>query len=167
MHRFIPAYASQVGAKIIEVPVHHHARKFGKTKYGIGRTVKVILDLFTVKFLLDYANKPIYLFGGTGVVLFVLSLIVLVYLVIMRLVAGEHLIRSPLLQMSVMLFILGFQSILMGLVAELLVRTYHESQHKPTYTVRRVINGKGAPVVTRADYTPVTPSAEIVQREKN
>lgn len=167
MHRFIPAYASQVGAKIIEVPVHHHARKFGKTKYGIGRTVKVILDLFTVKFLLDYANKPIYLFGGTGVVLFVLSLIVLVYLVIMRLVAGEHLIRSPLLQMSVMLFILGFQSILMGLVAELLVRTYHESQHKPTYTVRRVINGKGASVVTRADYTPVTPSAEIVQREKN
>lgn len=167
MHRFIPAYASQVGAKIIEVPVHHHARKFGKTKYGIGRTVKVILDLFTVKFLLDYANKPIYLFGGTGVVLFVLSLIVLVYLVIMRLVAGEHLIRSPLLQMSVMLFILGFQSILMGLVAELLVRTYHESQHKPTYTVRRVINGKGAPVVTRADYTSATPSAEIVQREKN
>lgn len=141
MHRFIPAYASQVGAKIIELPVHHHARKYGRTKYGLGRTLKVILDLFTVKFLLDYSKKPIYLFGGAGIGLIALSLLVLIYLVIMRIWQNEHLIRSPLLQMSAMLFILGFQSILMGLVAELLVRTYHESQDKPTYTVRSVVNG--------------------------
>lgn len=142
MHRFIPAYAGWVGAKIIEVPVHHHSRKYGKTKYGLERTFKVILDLFTVKFLSSYANKPIYLFGGAGFVLFIISIITIVYLVIRRLAFGEHLIRSPLLLMTVMLFILGFQSILMGLIAELLVRTYHESQAKPTYTIRRVLNNR-------------------------
>jgi len=142
MHRFIPAYANRVGAKMIEVPVHHHPRKFGKAKYGLERTIKVILDLFTVKFLLSFAEKPIYLFGGTGIVLFGLSLLTLVYLVLMRIFTGEHMIRSPLLLMSVMFFILGFQSILMGFIAELLARTYHESQQKPTYTVRNVINGQ-------------------------
>jgi glycosyltransferase involved in cell wall biosynthesis len=142
MHRFIPAYAHQVGAKMIEVPVHHHSRKFGKAKYGLERTFKVILDLFTVKFLLTYAEKPIYLFGGTGIVMFGLSLLMLVYLILMRIFAGEHLIRSPLLLLCVMFFILGFQSILMGFIAELLARTYHESQQKPTYTVRNVINGQ-------------------------
>ena len=139
MHRFIPVYARMVGAKITEVPVRHHARRYGKTKYGLGRTLKVILDLFTVKFLLDYAAKPIYLFGGAGLVLFLLSFLVLLFLVFMRLAFNEHMVRSPLLQMSVMLFIMGFQSILMGLLAELLARTYHESQAKPTYTVRKVI----------------------------
>jgi glycosyltransferase involved in cell wall biosynthesis len=139
MHRFIPAYANLVGAKMIEVPVNHHPRRFGKTKYGLSRTLKVVLDLFTVKFLLSYAHKPIYLFGGTGFFLIAASLLVLSYLVVVRLLGGEHMIRSPLLLMSMMLFILGFQSILMGLMAELLARTYHESQHKPTYTTRRVI----------------------------
>jgi glycosyltransferase involved in cell wall biosynthesis len=142
MHRFIPAYANRVGAKMIEVPVHHHSRKFGKAKYGLERTFKVILDLFTVKFLLSFAEKPIYLFGGTGIVLFGLSLLTLVYLILMRIFTGEHMIRSPLLLMGVMFFILGFQSILMGFIAELLARTYHESQQKPTYTVRDVINGQ-------------------------
>jgi glycosyltransferase involved in cell wall biosynthesis len=142
MHRFIPAFAGWVGAKIVEVPVRHHPRRYGKTKYGLERTVKVILDLFTVKFLSSYANKPIYLFGGTGAVLFVGSTIVLFYILARKLWFGESLVRSPLLQMSTMLFILGFQSILMGLIAELLVRTYHESQAKPTYTVRKVINGR-------------------------
>ena len=141
MHRFIPAYAGGVGAKIVEVPVRHHPRRFGKAKYGLGRTLKVILDLFTVKYLISYALNPIYLFGGTGLALILASFLVLGYLVIRRLLLDEHMIRSPLLQMSVMLFILGFQSILMGLIAELLVRTYHESQAKPTYTVRRVTGG--------------------------
>jgi glycosyltransferase involved in cell wall biosynthesis len=140
MHRFIPAYAGLVGAKIIEIPVTHHARKFGKTKYGLERTLKVILDLLTVKFLNSYANKPIYLFGGAGFILIFISFFVLIYLVVRRLAFDEHLIRSPLLLMVVMLFILGFQSILMGLIAELLARTYHESQAKPTYTVRRVLS---------------------------
>lgn len=136
MHRFIPAYANQVGAKMIEVPVHHHARQFGTTKYGLNRTLKVILDLFTVKFLMSYAQKPIYLFGGTGILLIGISALVLLVLVLLRIFTGEHMIRSPLLLMSVMLFILGFQSILMGLIAEQLARTYHESQHKTTYNVR-------------------------------
>jgi glycosyltransferase involved in cell wall biosynthesis len=139
MHRFIPAYASSVGAKMVEVEVHHHARKYGKTKYGLSRTVKVILDLFTVKFLMDYANKPIYLFGGTGVTLMFISSLALFFLAVRRLGFGIPILTSPIFQVSTMLFILGFQSILMGLIAEMLVRTYHESQQKPTYNIRRVI----------------------------
>jgi len=142
MHRFIPSYAGAVGARIIEVPVKHHARKFGKAKYGLERTFKVFLDLMTVKFLISYANKPIYLFGGAGILLNLASLIVLMVLVFRRLLLGEHLIRSPLLLMTVMLFILGVQSIMLGLIAELLARTYHESQSKPTYVVRRILSKK-------------------------
>lgn len=140
MHRFIPVYARMVGAKMIEVPVHHHARRFGKAKYGLGRTIKVVLDLFTVKFLLSYAAKPIYLFGGAGIFLMGVSALTLLYAIIDRLfITGLHLNRNPLLTLSVMLFSLGFQSILLGLIAEQLARTYHEAQDKPTYTVRRVI----------------------------
>ncbi len=141
MHRFIPAYASLVGARMIEVPVRHHARLYGRTKYGLERTFKVILDLLTVKFLTSYANKPIYLFGGAGFLLIGGSLVMLLALIWRRIALDEHLVRSPLLLLTVMLFILGFQSILLGLIAELLVRTYHESQAKPTYSVRRILNG--------------------------
>ncbi len=140
MHRFIPAYAVSVGARIVEVPVRHHPRRHGKTKYGLERTIKVLLDLFTVKFLMSYALKPIYLFGGTGVALILPSLAVLLFLMVRRLVLGIEVLTSPLFQTSTMLLILGFQSILMGLIAELLVRTYHESQAKPTYSIRRTIN---------------------------
>jgi len=140
MHRFIPAFASSVGAKMIEVPVKHHSRKFGTTKYGLMRTFKVILDLFTVKFLLSYANKPIYLFGGIGIIMIAISAIALFVLMIRRLWLQIPVLTSPIFQMSTMIMILGAQSILMGLIAELLVRTYHESQHKPTYTIRQVIN---------------------------
>ncbi len=140
MHRFIPVYARMVGAKMIEVPVHHHARRFGKAKYGLGRTIKVVLDLFTVKFLLSYSAKPIYLFGGAGIFLMGVSVLTILYAIIDRLfITGLHLNRNPLLTLSVMLFSLGFQSILMGLIAEQLARTYHELQDKPTYTVQRVI----------------------------
>jgi glycosyltransferase involved in cell wall biosynthesis len=139
MHRFIPAYASTVGAKIAEMPVTHHARRFGKTKYGINRTIKVILDLFTVKFLLSYSNKPIYLFGGAGVGLMIVATLSFIFLAVRRLVEGVPVLTSPLFQVSTMFFILGFQSILMGLIAEMQVRTYHESQQKPTYNVRRII----------------------------
>jgi glycosyltransferase involved in cell wall biosynthesis len=137
MHRFIPAYAHSVGAKMIEVPVHHHPRRFGKTKYGLTRTLKVVLDLFTVKFLISYANKPIYLFGGTGLLLMSGSALTLLFLIVRRVLIGTSVTRSPYLPIAIMFFILGFQSILMGLIAELLVRTYHEAQSKPTYTVRR------------------------------
>ncbi len=143
MHRFIPAYASRVGAKMIEVPVHHHARKFGKAKYGLERTIKVVLDLFTVKFLLSYADRPIYLFGGTGVIMMAVSALVLLLLLIRRVFVGIPVLGSPFFILAVMVLILGFQSILMGLIAELLARTYHESQQKLTYTIRRVINGNG------------------------
>jgi glycosyltransferase involved in cell wall biosynthesis len=139
MHRFIPAYASSVGARIIEVPVHHHARKFGKTKYGLNRTLKVILDLFTVKFLISYSSKPIYLFGGFGIVMMAISFIALLLLLIRRQVFGIGMTQSPFFLVSTTLMVMGFQSILMGLIAELLARTYHESQQKPTYFVRRVI----------------------------
>lgn len=139
MHRFIPAYASSIGANMIEVKVRHHPRKYGKTKYGLNRTIKVILDLFTVKFLLSYANKPIYLFGGTGVILMLISSLTLLFLAIRRIFFNISVLSSPLFQMSTMFFILGFQSILMGLIAEMQVRTYHESQRKPTYSIRRVI----------------------------
>jgi glycosyltransferase involved in cell wall biosynthesis len=143
MHRFIPAYAGGVGARIVEVPVTHRPRTRGKAKYGLERTFKVILDLFTVKFLMSYANKPIYLFGGMGILMNLASVGLLVALVVRRVLYGEHLVRSPLLQLTVMLFILGVQSVLLGLIAELLARTYHESQAKPTYTVRRVLNRPG------------------------
>ena len=140
MHRFIPAYAASVGARITELPVKHHPRKFGKSKYGLARTLKVVLDLFTVKFLLSYFHKPIYLFGGMGLALILPSLALLVYLIVRRIFWHVALMTSPLFQMSLMFIILGFQAVLMGLIAELLVRTYHEAQGKPTYTVRRVLN---------------------------
>ena len=139
MHRFIPAFASSVGAKIIEMPVTHHPRRFGQTKYGLDRTLKVMLDLFTVKFLLSYAKKPIYLFGGTGITLMLVSGLGLLYLAVRKLAFQTGVLSSPLFQTSVMFMILGFQSILMGLIAELLVRTYHESQRKPTYTIRSIV----------------------------
>jgi len=140
MHRFIPVFAHSVGAKITEMPVRHHARKYGKTKYGLERTLKVVLDLFTVKFLVSYSSKPIYLFGGTGAMLMVFSAIAMLYLLIRRLFFSIGVVGSPLFQMSGMFFILGFQSMLMGLIAELLVRTYHESQSKMTYTIRTTVN---------------------------
>ena len=140
MHRFIPAYASSVGAKIIEVPVRHHPRKYGQAKYGLERTIKVVLDLLTVKYLISYSQKPIYIFGSVGLGLIGLAVLDVLYLLGRRIIIGEHLIRSPLLQMGTMLFVMGFNALLMGLIAEQLTRTYHEAQSKPTYTLRRKIN---------------------------
>jgi glycosyltransferase involved in cell wall biosynthesis len=140
MHRFIPVFAHSIGANITEVPVQHHPRKFGKAKYGLERTLKVLLDLLTVKFLLSYSHKPIRLFGGAGFILMAVAAVDLLYLFIRRTFWGVPVFTSPLLQIGVMLFIMGFQSILMGLIAELLARTYHESQQKPTYTIRNAIN---------------------------
>jgi len=140
MHRFIPVYASSVGAKIIEVPVQHHPRKHGKGKYGLERTFKVLLDLFTVKFLTSYSQKPIYLFGGTGAVLMLVSFLTLLFLFIRRVFFNVSVFSSPLFQMATLVALLGFQSVLMGLIAELLARTYHESQGKPIYSIRKFVN---------------------------
>lgn len=142
MHRFIPAYAHTVGAKMIEVPVHHHPRRFGRTKYGLNRTMKVILDLFTVKFLISFAHKPIYLFGGTGLPMIFFAFVMYLLLAIRKFTLGVDILPSPLFMLSTVIMIMGFQSILMGLIAELLSRTYHESQAKPTYTVRKIIREK-------------------------
>ena len=141
-HRFIPVFAHSVGARITELPVHHHPRLHGKANYGLERTLKVLLDLLTVKFLLSYGNKPIRLFGGTGLGLMFISILTLAYLFIRKITESTSVSVSPFFPLAIMFLILGFQSILMGLIAELLVRTYHESQRKPTYTVKEIIEPK-------------------------
>src|SRR6266498_1794018 len=142
MHRFIPVFAHSVGARITEIPVHHHERKFGRANYGLDRTMKIILDLFTVKFLLNYSHKPMRLFGGAGMLLISGGGVLLFYLFIRRMLESVPVLGSPIFQLGVMFLILGFQAILMGLIAELLARTYHESQSKPTYTIRTVLGKK-------------------------
>ncbi|MBI3158240.1 MAG: glycosyltransferase [Chloroflexi bacterium] len=142
MHRFIPAYAGYVGARVTEVVVRHHPRRFGKTNYGLNRTIKVVLDLFTVKFLSGYVNKPIYLFGGFGLGLMSISGAGFLYLAYRKFLFGAVTTTSPIFLLSIMLTVLGAQSILLGLIAEIVVRTYHESQAKPIYTVRYVIHGE-------------------------
>jgi glycosyltransferase involved in cell wall biosynthesis len=141
MHRFIPAYAGYVGARITEVPVKHHPRKHGKSKYGLERTAKVVLDLFTVKFLSGYANKPLYLFGGVGFGFGFVGILGLAYLTVRKLTVASGIVNSPIFLLSALLFVLGVQSILLGLIAEMMVRTYHESQSKPIYSLRYVIRG--------------------------
>ena len=141
MHRFIPVYAKWGGARITEQVVRHHARQEGTSKYGLGRTLRVLLDLMTVKFLGDYSTKPLYLFGFWGVVCIILGVISGAVTLIEKYVSGAFAHRNPLLLLAVMLFVVGMQLIGMGLVAELLVRTYHESQHKAVYIVGEEING--------------------------
>jgi glycosyltransferase involved in cell wall biosynthesis len=140
MHRFIPIYARGMGARVTEVPVQHHPRTHGVSKYGLERLVKVILDMIVVKFLDRYFAKPIYVFGGVGLLSMALSCAVLVTAIWFRLTADVSLIQTPLLLLSVLLFLVGTTSILMGLLAEMIVRTYFESQHRPPYTVRESVN---------------------------
>jgi glycosyltransferase involved in cell wall biosynthesis len=138
MHRFIPIYASWVGARVTEIPVRHHKRTMGRSKYGLSRTFKVMLDLMTIKFMASYHTKPIYVFGFCGFGAFTLSMVAGVW-AIARKLEGESFIRNPLLGIAIVMFAVGLQFILMGLLAEMLVRTYHESQAKPIYTVRERI----------------------------
>ena len=142
MHRFIPVYAKEAGGKISEVVVHHHPRKHGKANYGLERTIKVFLDLFTVQFLTKFSQKPIYLFGGVGLGLMVISFALFLWLAIRRIVAAVSVLGSPWFQISVMMFILGFLAMLLGLIAELVMRTYYESQDKKTYAICEVIDPK-------------------------
>ncbi|HEX7972827.1 MAG TPA: glycosyltransferase family 2 protein [Anaerolineales bacterium] len=141
MHRFIPALASWVGIRVAEVPVNHHARKYGSSKYGLGRTIRVVLDLLTVKFLLDYATRPIQIFGLLGLACFSLGTILSAYLTILRLFFNQTLSDRPLLLLAILLIMLGVQFIIMGLLGELVVRTYHEAQGKPIYMIRDVTGG--------------------------
>jgi glycosyltransferase involved in cell wall biosynthesis len=142
MHRFIPALVSWAGASIIELPVRHHARRFGRSKYGLSRTFRVLLDLLTVKMLASYSTKPIYIFGFAGFGLWVLAFLAFVVVVVQKLLPPyPYAHNNPLLLLSVFLAIVGMQLILMGLLAELVIRTYHESQDKPTYVIREIVEG--------------------------
>nr|MBA2641923.1 glycosyltransferase [Actinomycetota bacterium] len=136
MHRFLPALAHQAGARIAEIPVRHHPRVAGRSKYGLGRTVKVLLDLLTVKFLSVWSTKPSYVFGGSGLVLCFLGSLFVAWTAYQRVFNGVFVYRQPSLLVGVFLFTIGVNLILLGLLAELIVRTYHESQSKPVYLVR-------------------------------
>ena len=138
MHRFIPAIASWMGITFVEVETHHRPRRFGKSKYGITRTLRVILDLITVKFLLSFATKPIQVFGMLGLGAAGLGGIIGVYLTLLKLIWGAQIGGRPLLFLAVLLIVVGVQFVVMGLLGELLVRVYHESQQKPIYMVKRV-----------------------------
>lgn len=142
MHRFIPAFVKVVGGSVAEIPVQHHPRIHGTSNYGMGRTFRVILDLVTVKFLSTFSGSPIYLFGGSGLVLVGLSFISGIAMLLNKLIYGISFIQSPLLLLSALLFILGFHSFLLGLTAEMLMRTYHESQGKPTYVIRKIFTSR-------------------------
>ena len=140
MHRFLPALAAQTGARIAELPVQHHPRVSGRSKYGLRRTFKVLLDLLTVKFLSVWSTKPSYVFGGSGALLCFLGSLFVLWTAYERIVNGIYVYRQPSLLVGVFLFTVGINLILLGLLAELIVRTYHESQAKPTYLVREVRN---------------------------
>jgi glycosyltransferase involved in cell wall biosynthesis len=142
LHRFIPALASWMGIQVAEVPVEHHARKFGRSKYGLRRTFRVILDLLTVKFLLDYATRPIQIFGLGGMLSLTIGTALGIYLVILRLVYHQGLRDRPLLLLVILLIVLGVQLITMGLLGEMVVRTYHETQSKPIYMIKEVLGAK-------------------------
>ena len=136
MHRFLPALAHQAGARITEVPVAHHPRAAGKSSYGLGRTFKVLLDLLTVKFLSVWSTKPSYVFGGSGAILCLLGTAFVTWTAYEKVVNGIYVYRQPSLLVGVFLFTIGFNLIMLGLLAELVVRTHHESQAKPVYLVR-------------------------------
>jgi len=140
MHRLIPAYAAWMGASITEMEVTHHPRLYGKSKYGLTRTLKVVLDLITVKFLSSFGTKPIYVFGVAGVLCMLLGVIVGLLVLAEKFFGGVFAHRNPLLLLAVFLFIIGIQLVMMGLLAEISVRTYYESQDKRIYTVRKVIH---------------------------
>lgn len=142
MHRFIPIYAAWNGARVTELPVTHHARIHGESKYGLERVVKVVLDLLVVKFLFRYASKPIYVFGGFGLLSICLGILAGVWAVALKLF-GTSFVQTPLPLLCVFLVAIGMVSILMGLLAEMLNRTYHESQGKPVYRVARVVRARG------------------------
>lgn len=136
MHRFIPVFAHWAGARVAEIPVRHHPRRQGASKYGFLRTIKVPLDLITLKFLQSYSTKPMYLFGGLGVLSFLLGGLLSGATLYQKVLEGIKAHRNPLLLLSIFFLLVGVQFILIGLMCELIVRTYHESQDKPTYIIR-------------------------------
>ena len=139
MHRYIPAIASWMGVKVAEVPVMHHSRKYGKSKYGVSRTIKVILDIITVKFLLSYSQSPIQMFGLLGLFSGMIGFIMTAYLIIMRLFFNQSLADRPLFILSIFMIFIGVQLITIGLLAEVLIRVYHKVQDRTTYVIKDII----------------------------
>jgi len=140
MHRYIPAVASSMGIKVSEIVVRHHRRKFGSSKYGLTRTIRVILDIITIKFLLSYSQRPFQIFGLAGIFTSLIGFIMTAYLIVMRVFFGQGLTNRPLFLLSIFIIFIGIQLITMGLLAELIMRTYHEAQDKPIYVIREIID---------------------------
>jgi len=142
LHRFLPALAHAAGARVTEVPVRHHPRRFGQAKYGLSRTVRVILDILAVRFLMSYSTRPIHIFGLLGLLSFGSGMVILIYLAVVRLFFLQSIANRPLTLLGILLTMLGVQLVTSGLLAELVTRTYYESQGKPIYTVRQEL-GRG------------------------
>jgi len=140
MHRFLPALAKRFGAKVTEIPVKHHPRLYGRSKYGIGRTVRVILDIFLVKFLNEYITKPLYVFGGLGFLLLTVGILIELYLTLLKLFTGADIGGRPLLILGVLLILAGIQLLSTGIIAELIVRTYYESRGEKPYVIEERLN---------------------------
>jgi glycosyltransferase involved in cell wall biosynthesis len=139
LHRFIPALASSIGVHLAEVPVSHHPRRHGKSKYDLSRTLTVILDLLTVKFLLSYATRPMQVFGLLGMLSFAVGTVIAAYLSFIRLFLGSPIANRPLLLLAMLLIFVGVQLVTMGLLGELTIRTYHEAQGKKIYVIREML----------------------------
>ncbi|WP_026788804.1 glycosyltransferase family 2 protein [Planktothrix rubescens] len=143
LHRFLPALAFIEGAKITEIPVNHHARRFGQSKYGLDRTFRVVMDLLTISFIKKFLTRPMHVFGLLGISAFGVGIVVGAYLSFIRLVLGQEIAARPLLTLAVLMTLTGIQLFCFGLLAELSMRTYHESQDRPIYRVREVIGSNG------------------------
>ncbi|CAN5697158.1 glycosyltransferase family 2 protein [soil metagenome] len=142
MHRFLPAIAAEQGVEIVEQVVNHRKRLHGKSKYGISRTIRVVLDLMTVKFLSSYSTRPLQMFGGVGLAMVTFGTLVCVWLAYVKFFQHEGIADRPLLQLGVLTILVGIQLVMTGLLAEMLSRTYHESQNKPTYVIREILEAK-------------------------
>jgi len=140
MHRFLPALTKRKGAKITEIVVRHHPRIYGKSKYGIGRTIRVVLDILLVKFLNEYLNKPMYVFGSIGFFLLVVGFLALAYLLFIKIFMGESIGKRPLLILSTLSILAGIQLVSTGIIAELLIRIYYRSKEEKPYFVEETIN---------------------------
>lgn len=144
LHRFIPAIASWMGTAVAEIPVSHRPRQFGRSKYNLSRTLRVILDLITVRFLLGYATRPLHVFGGIGLTLGAVGTLIGIYLTYLKLILGQSIGSRPLLLLAVLLVVLGVQMLSIGLLGEMTMRTYYEAQNKPIYAIREILENRKA-----------------------
>ncbi len=138
LHRFLPALAFIEGARITEIPVRHHARQFGQSKYGLGRTFRVVMDLFTIFFMKKFLTRPMHVFGSWGMFSFASGIAVGIYLTLVKFIFQQDIGSRPLLILAVLLVVTGIQLFCFGLISELLMRTYHESQRRPIYRIRDI-----------------------------